>query len=546
VPPLSLTASLIMVLQRVPRSLTIALVLTLVGTERVPAQQPARRTTTGPTLSMVVLIAVDQLRPDYLRKYASQFTGGFQRINTEATLYLQGQQAHAITETAPGHSTMLSGREPAGTGIVTNARGVQDPRWPLLGDSAAPGASPVRFLGTTLYDWMLARDPDTRVLSVSRKDRGAILPIGRAKAPVFWYSGGRFTTSRYYADSLPAWVEAFNGRGGPAHLAGTVWTPLLPDSAYAEPDSEPWENGGREVAFPHPLPADPKAAAAALVGSPWMDSLTLSFALEGVQQLQLGRRSGADLLSISLSTTDAVGHAFGPDSKEMHDHLLRLDRWLGQFLDSLATLVPPARTLLVLTADHGVQSFPEYARAAGRMDARRVSLDTLARRANDALRRRYHVDFGLEFDSGLLSADVPALHARGVNLDSLAQALAHLAGQEPGVSKAYTPRQLRTAPATDREANLWRRQLPPDFGFLLCASLIPGSIWSPAGNLQATHGSTAPADVRVPIAFLGAGIRPRVVTHPVRTVDIAPTLARRLGIKPTEPVAGQVLPEIAK
>src|SRR4029077_11609804 len=154
------------------------------------------------------------------------------------TVYLRGRQDHASTETAPGHSTMLSGREPASTGIVLNSRGVPDPQSPVLGMTDPVGASPRRFQGSTLYDWMLARDPKARVLSVSRKDRGAILPVGRARGDVYWYAGGQFTTSRYYADTLPAWVRAFNARGGVARLAGTSWTLLRPAAHHGAPRSE--------------------------------------------------------------------------------------------------------------------------------------------------------------------------------------------------------------------------------------------------------------------------------------------------------------------
>src|SRR4029077_8813754 len=293
-----------------------------------------------------------QMRADYLARFAGQWTGGFARIYRGGTVFEHGEQDHAATETAPGHSTMLSGRYPAHTGIALNSRGVQDPTAPILGvGNDTVGASPRRFRGTTLYDWMLARDPDVRVLSVSRKDRAAIFPIGRGRRPVYWLNAGTFTTSRYYADSLPSWVQAFNRRIDVQGLSSTTWNLLLPDTAYAEPDSMAFENGGGEVTFPHRLSTGPGAAARRLNALPWTDSLTLAFALEGVQALGLGRRNHADLLSISLSTTDAVGHAFGPDSREIHDQLLRADRWLGQFLDSLGRLLPNAHTVVVLTGD---------------------------------------------------------------------------------------------------------------------------------------------------------------------------------------------------
>ncbi|MGI9039731.1 MAG: alkaline phosphatase family protein [Gemmatimonadales bacterium] len=498
----------------------------------------------GSELSLVVAISVDQLRPDYFRRFARQFSGGFRRLLDRGTFFEQGRQNHAISETAPGHSTILSGREPRRTGIVDNEHGVQDPTAPLLGSAAAPGASPRNFRGTTLYDWMLAGDPEARLLSVSRKDRGAILMAGSARGEVYWYHEGRFTTSRYYADSLPRWVGAFNARRGPQRLAGTIWNLLLPSSEYPEPDRLPFENGGQDVAFPHALPGTAEQAARLLANYPWMDSLTAAFALEGVRVMGLGSRGQPDLLTVSFSTTDAVGHAFGPDSRELHDQLLRLDRWLGQFLDSLAVLVPAEQTLVVLTADHGVQSFPERAEARGPADGGRVWLGDLGTAAGTELTRRTRYDFNLRFGSGLLAADTLALHARGVPVDSLARAIAAEARKRPGVRRVFTPATLRAAAAADPDAVLWRNQLPPGFGWLICAVIEPSFIWSAPGATYADHGSTAPLDISVPIGFLGRGIGHRTVRRTVNTVDIAPTLAALLGIRPTEPLDGRVLPEV--
>src|SRR6266571_2105225 len=264
---------------------------------------------------LVVVITVDQLRADYLDRWKSQLTGGLFQLVTEGAVFADGYQDHAVTETAPGHSTILSGLWPAHTGIIRNSQGVQDSAAALL-DVAGPGASPRRFRGTTLFDWLKAADPTARALSVSRKDRGAILPLGQAKEQVYWYQSGLFTTSRYYADTLPSWVQAFNARRLPFKAANTTWSLLLPDSAYKEVDNEVWENGGAGVVFPHRLPPDSVQATVAIAGVPAMDSLTLLFALEGFEALRLGRK-GTDILAVSLSTTDAVGHAFGPDSREI-------------------------------------------------------------------------------------------------------------------------------------------------------------------------------------------------------------------------------------
>ncbi len=499
---------------------------------------------TPPAPKLVVLIAVDQMRADYLARFASQWTGGFARLYRGGTVFEHGQQDHAATETAPGHSTMLSGRYPAHTGIALNNRGVQDRTSPVVGSTTDTiGASPRRFRGTTLVDWMLARDPATRVLSVSRKDRAAIFPIGRARVPVYWLYDGAFTTSRYYADTLPSWVRVFNASIDSTRLRKATWELLLPDTAYPEPDSVPFEAGGTQVTFPHHFVGLPGAPARELNQLPWIDSLTLAFALAGVHALQLGGRGAPDLLSISLSTTDAIGHAFGPDSREIHDHLLHVDRWLGQFLDSLAAVVPAVGTYIVLTADHGVTSLPEYTVLVRHQPGGRVSINGVAWGATAALTRRTRTDFAIEADGGLISADVAALRSHGVDVDSLSATLAAEAGQLPGVSQVYTPRTLALAPRSDSSAELWRRLLPPDYGWLVCAITKPGYVWS-AGGPSAEHGGAHPEDIAVPIAFYGPGIRAQRVERPVSTVDIGPTLAALIGVTPIESVDGSPLNEV--
>jgi predicted AlkP superfamily pyrophosphatase or phosphodiesterase len=515
---------------------TLAIAL---GASRLAAQ------TTAPAQhpSLVVLIAIDQMRADYLDRFGAQFTGGLALLRRNGAVFMGGLQDHATTETAPGHSTMLSGREPAHTGIVLNDLGVPDPSTSIIGAPRAPGASPARFRGTTLADWLIARDPETRILSVSRKDRGAILPVGRARGSVYWFVNGKFTTSTYYADTLPSWVRVYDARPGVGALAGTSWTLFRPASDYAEPDSEPWEHDGSDVAFPHRLPSTADSIASRLSSYPWMDSVTLDFALEGARQLKLGERAHPDLLVISLSTTDAVGHAYGPDSREIHDQLLRVDHWLGWFFDSLATRVSRDRMVVVLTGDHGVTSIPEYTVAVRHKLAGRVSLDDIARRVDDALEARYHVAFGVRVSGGVVLGDVAALRARGVDVDSLSNAMADGMRHRPGIAHVYTPRSLRTA--TDPAAVRWRRTLPSDFPWLACAAVAPEWVWSNGKSLGADHGQMNAEDLNVPIVFMGPGIAPRRVSRAVRTVDIAPTLAAYLGLRPTEPLDGVVLREVA-
>src|SRR4029077_3341278 len=399
----------------------------------------------APKPRLVVVITVDQLRPDYLDRYRAQLKGGLVLLLKQGAVFTEAYHDHAVTETAPGHATILSGRWPAHTGIIRNSVGVQDSTSPLVG-VPGPGASPARFQGTELFDWLKAAEPAARALSVSGKDRGAMLPIGRAKEQVYSYVGGVFATSHYYAESLPAWVRAFNAERVPFRAAGTQWTLLLPERDYPERDSVPYENLWRDFVFSHRLPSDSTQAARAFVATPTMDSLTLAFALEGTRALRLGVRGTTDLLAVSLSTTDYVGHAYGPDSREIHDQVLRLDRYLGWFFGELFVRYGGGNVLIVLTADHGVTPFPERSRALGRSGAVRVTPDSMIQSVNAALDERVGGRDWLTFESGmLLVPDRARLAAQGVNLDSVVADVAVRLHGLAGVARGDPPAGLGAA-----------------------------------------------------------------------------------------------------
>jgi predicted AlkP superfamily pyrophosphatase or phosphodiesterase len=496
---------------------------------------------------LVVMITVDQLRPDYLTRWRDQLTGGFRTLQSGA-VFTNAFQDHAVTETAPGHSTVLSGRWPAHTGIIANSLGVGDSTAPLV-ETPGPGASPRRFRGTEFFDWLHAREPASQALSVSRKDRGAILPVGTARQQVYWYQAGVFTTSRYYRDSLPGWVRAFNALRIPFKSAGRVLGTLLPDSAYAEPDSEPWENGGHDVTFPHHLPTDSARAAVAFAGASPMDSLTLAFALAGAEAMRLGRGDATDLLAVSLSTTDAIGHAFGPDSREIHDQVVRLDRYLSWFLDRLFDRYGRDRLLVVLTADHAVTPFPEFSRVHGHPDARWVSIDTLVSAVNQQLDRATAAPTPrdwLDFDTGMLFLrDNGRLAAVGLRPDSVLDQIARRIRAVPGVARVETPGAIAAADtAADPVARRWWHQLPPDAGVALVVSLAEWNAWSYGGGVEyAAHGQPSDLDAHVPLIMWGKGLRGGIYGVRANSVDIAPTLARVLALAPLSVLDGRVLQE---
>ncbi|HET9384987.1 MAG TPA: alkaline phosphatase family protein [Gemmatimonadales bacterium] len=501
----------------------------------------------APRPKLVVVITVDQLRPDYFTRWKSQLTGGLGQLANEGAFFTEGYQDHAVTETAPGHSTILSGMWPAHTGIITNNLGVQDSSAPLVGTNGA-GASPRRMRVTTLFDWLKNVDPTARALSVSRKDRGAILPVGKAKEQVYWYQSGMFTTSRYYADSLPDWVRTFNARRLPFKAANTVWTLLLPDSAYKEPDDETWENMGRDVVFPHRLPADSVRAAAVVAGMPAIDSLTLLFALEGFEAMRLGRR-GTDILAVGLSATDAVGHSYGPDSREIHDQVLRLDRYLAWFLKRITDRVGKDNVVVVLTADHGVTPLPERTRAKTGAAAYRVFLDTLITAVNRELDNLAGAGQPprqwLEFDSGMLFLhDNGRFAATGIKTDSILAALSARILRVQGVARVIRPSDLAAADtASDPVARRWLHSLTPDAGVVLTVTPQPGSVWDIANLPIAMHGHPSDDDTHVPIILWGRGVRRGAYAGRTNTVDIAPTLSVLLGITPLSLVDGRARTE---
>lgn len=517
------------------------LVLGCIKTGAAAERAPLGSTASPDRPKLVVLITVDQLRDDMLDRYAQDLHRGYARLMKGGAWFVNAYQDHAITETAPGHASLLSGRFPRSTGITSNLVGVIDPNYRLLtGLPQEVGASPERFTGTTLFDWLHARDPRTRALSVSKKDRGAILTIGRAKQDVYWFSSnGSFTTSDYYRDTLPAWVRQFNSRGIAARYAGAEWRLSRDPSSYPEPDSVVFENRGRNFMFPHAFPDDSIGAAVVMPGTPTMDSVTALFALEGLRRLGLGQGPQTDILAVSFSATDFIGHAYGPDSREAHENEIRLDETLGWFLDSLFTLRDPGTVLIALSADHGVSPIPELARQRGEAtgnEGLRVDLRPVVAEVRAGLRAAGVDTMAFFYDFETVSLDRAALARARLNADSLLDVFARTARTVPGVWRVDRISNLRRAnPSADHIARRWSHQIPPNSPVELAITLTKYSTFS---TLPATHGSPHDIDAHVPVIFYGPWFKPGRYQDFVRTVDVAPTIAAVLGVRPLERLDG--------
>ena len=363
---------------------------------------------------LVLQITVDQLRGDLIQRYASGFDdGGFRYLLDQGVVYGNAHHDHANTETIVGHTTLATGAYPAIHGMIGNlwfdrdtgevVYNVEDPRYPALTPGAGvnadteidptqkaastDGRSPSAILVSTFSDEFAQHfGPEAKVFGVSVKDRGAISFAGHA-GTAYWFSkaSGEFVTSSFYMDAYPNWVSAWNGEGHPASYAGTSWDLLLDRAHYsfADRDDQPWEVDfpGYGRTFPHAFGlADDKYFATLLTLSPVGDELTLDFAKALIMAEDLGSSDTPDYLSISFSSTDYVGHFFGPSSLEAEDNIKRLDRTLADLFTFVDQKVGLQNTLIVLSADHGAAEAPAICRALGSKQTISTSTESTARR----------------------------------------------------------------------------------------------------------------------------------------------------------------------
>jgi arylsulfatase A-like enzyme len=308
----------------------------------------------------------------------------------------------------------------------------------------------------------------------------------------------------------------------------------------------PVENGGRDYVFPHALPADPAQAARALPATPWMDDVTLEAALAGADAMGLGRGPQTDVLAVSLSTTDAVGHQYGMDSRELHDQVLRLDRSLGAFIDSLYKTRDSTRVVFALTGDHGMAPYPELHFPGTDPNRGRADLSAAFTAHNARLAAR-GVPEAFDVESGAITQDTAAFRRAGVDPRAALQALAADLRRVRGVQYVMLRDELPALAAQRQDtsaakfARRWLHMIPPDLPVAAAVTLEPYAYH--AGVTYATHGSPHDYDSNVPVLFHGAAFRPGRYGRFARVVDMAPTLAAVLGVEPTEALDGRVLGE---
>jgi predicted AlkP superfamily pyrophosphatase or phosphodiesterase len=542
-------------LQRVLPSSCALLVLGSLPALAERAEPPAEE-----RVALVVVIAVDQLRRDRLD---ASLPGGLGRLVREGRVYTDAALDHATSETCPGHVTMLTGHYPGRAGVPGNrfidrASGeriycVEDrsPDAAVIGADGEPrdGRSPRNLRVDTLGDWMKAARPKARVFAVSPKDRSAISLAGQRPDSAYWLDrSGRtgFTTSLYYAPELPAWVKGWNGGSPGAGFLSSLPEQWLHADAAGEPrpDVFPGESRQHGSASPHPLRArDAEEFIENVWSSPFLDLLTLRFARELVQREELGRRAQPDLLALSLSATDTVGHEYGPESLEARDALERLDAALGDFLDFLDRWLDPephpgrGRTrsaLVVLTADHGVLPLPEWLAATGRsecpIEGGRQGLVPLALRLHWKLHRElspFSWPCPWVHIASQLTVNRELAEQRGVPVERVVSVAERFLEAEPAIREAWTQPEIRSR--DDPMARLYRHSLDPERSGDLAIQVEPTCLIDYSGT-GTTHGSPYLYDRAVPLLFSGPGVVPGRISGPAAPVDIAPTLARLIGV----------------
>ena len=480
---------------------------------------------------LVLAIVIDQFRYDYLTRFANDYSGGLKRLMDQGADFTNAHYEHVPTVTAIGHSTFLTGATPALSGIIGNAwwdretrkqvTSVSDEATRLLGGTGA-GSSPQRLLQSTLGDELKMSGRGGKVIGVSIKDRAAILPSGHMADGAYWFDGasGNFVSSTYYFPELPAWVAEFN-RARPADkFAGLDWM-------------------GHKM----PTTADAKLYNG-VDATPYGNELIEQFALRALASEKLGRTNKIDLLTVSFSSNDYVGHALGPDAAEVRDMAIRVDKLIGDLVHAAEAQAGPGNVLIVLTADHGVAPVPEVNQKrkmpGGRIDPRRERAaveQALTARYGEG---RWIADFS---DAGVyFNADpVPGKKLDEAEMERVA---AGALRAQPHVFRVYTRAQLMNGEVLQDPVGIRVRN-----GFNQARSgdliVIHDPYWI-AGVSGTTHGAPFDYDTHVPILFLGVQVRAGHYNGNVTPNDIAPTLATMLNVETPSGSVGRCLQEMLK
>jgi predicted AlkP superfamily pyrophosphatase or phosphodiesterase len=544
-------------------SLAIANLIITSSTTAQQRRRPNTRSQSSPTQTrLVVGIVIDQFRYDYLTRFESLFgEGGFKRLLNKGAVFANANYIHTPTYTACGHATFMSGTTPALNGIIGNewfdrdtgkrVTSVSDASVKLLGGrEGAGGMSPSRMISSTLGDQLkLASIGQSKVIGISLKDRSAILPAGKRPDAAYWYDSntGNLVSSTYYFNDLPEWVKKFNREQRPDRFFGKRWEKLLPESAYrlSDADDPPYEKSSQGNKFPHAIAGGEEAPGPRFFNrfeyTPFANDYLADFARAAIENEKLGTDDITDLLTISFSSNDLVGHAYGPYSQEVQDITLRTDRTLAEFFNYLDRKIGLEHVMIVLTADHGVAPVPEQVRNLGY--GGRLQANAVTEAIEAALDKRFENEtWILNFVNGNIYLDESVIERRKLVTTEVEQIACRAVTKIAGIGECFTSSQIvaGSLPATMIASSVSNGFYPRRNGNLV---IVPQPFYFFGETLGTTHGTPYSYDTHVPVIFHGAGITPGTYYQAVSPADIAPTLAVLLRIDPPSNSIGRILSE---
>lgn len=514
---------------------------------------------------LVVGIVVDQMRYDYLYRYHDKYgPAGFRRLMDGGFNARNNHYHYAATYTGPGHAAIYTGSAPALNGITGNdfydrtigrlLYCAEDTTVSTVGNGGAAGKmSPRNLLVTTIGDQLkLATDGRAKVIGIALKDRGAILPAGHAANGAYWFDSkdGNFISSTFYGNELPTWVQDFNARKLPDQFISQKWEPLLAMNQYAEStnDDQAYEAtlpGEAKSVFPHEFAVTTGGLKYEILRtSPYGDQLTKEFALAALKGEQLGRDDVTDMLCVSFSSPDYVGHAFGTHAVETEDQYLRLDRQIADLLNQLDATVGKGQWVAFLSADHGAADVPGFSQQY-RIPAGVKSYGEVGDVVKAALEKAYGPgQWMLSYMNQQIYLNHSLMTEKKVAMQDVYELLRSVVLRQKGVVNFINLHNLAAEALPDLQANLFRNVYHPnrsgDFYVMQQAG------WFEGRTKGTTHGTTYAYDTHVPFVLYGWGIRPGQTFRRTHVHDIAPTIAALLGILEPSGCIGDPVEEAIK
>jgi len=506
---------------------------------------------------LVIGLVIDQMRWDFLYRYYERYgNDGFKRLLKEGFTCENTYIPYIPTFTAIGHSTIYTGSVPSLHGIAGNdwyeqPNGYQkycteDTTVKSVGTTSKAGEmSPRNLLTTTITDELkLATNFRSKVIGVALKDRGGILPAGHSANAAYWYDDytGNWITSTYYMNDLPQWVKAFNSQRLVDKYLTQKWNTLYPLETYLQssPDNSPkyegkFKNEGAPV-FPHDIPVNRTSDWNTIRNTPFANTLTLDFAKAAIKNEALGKREVTDFLTVSISSTDYLGHQFGPNSVEIEDTYLRLDKDLAMFLTYLDTTIGKGQYTLFLSADHGAAHNPTFLRdnkIPSGLWSGASGLKADISEVNSILSRKYKAEkIVRSLFNYQVNLNYEVIEKENLNIDEVKKDIISYYKKQPGVAFVVDLKNIGISPVPEalkgRIINGYNEKRSGEIQIIL----NPG--WYQGYGTQATgttHGTWNPYDTHIPLIFMGWGIKQGRSNQQYFMTDIAPTLAALLRIQ---------------